>query len=202
MLWPLPTGSQHFRREPSPEVGPVGQALLALAFRSTLQSPVLFPTFNILVILLVIAWTWTVPTMVTVCCIFTALNWNSTRPATFEASTPFSPSSSTPTVPPTPMLQRQFLGLFFTAVWCTSASSLVTFLLMKPSQFLTLNNFIVPKTFLAITLLSLWKGADVRPPSHHLPAWWFSASRFMVVVVAVPGVGGHCCCSSPGCDGK
>ena len=81
ILWSTPIGSPHVVRwEPSPAVGP---ALLGLAFRSTLRSLILFPTLTVLVILLVIAWrtpaTWIASIMVTVCCIFTALHWNSTR---------------------------------------------------------------------------------------------------------------------------
>lgn len=42
---------------------------------------------------------------------------------------------------------------------------LVSFLLMKPYPFLTLNHFTVPKTFVAMTLLSPLAGAaDVRLP--------------------------------------
>ena len=81
VLWSTPIGSPHVVRwEPPPAVGP---ALLGLAFGSALRSLILFPTLTILVILLVIAWrtpaTWIAPIMVTVCCVFTALHWNSTR---------------------------------------------------------------------------------------------------------------------------
>ena len=45
------------------------------------------------------------------------------------------------------------------AVWCTNTSSLVSFLLMKPYPFLTLNHLTVPKTFVAMTFLPPPAGA-------------------------------------------
>ena len=139
ILWSTPVGSPHVVRwEPSPVVGP---ALLGLAFGSTFRSLVLFPTLTILVILLVIAWrtpaTWIASIMVTVCCIFTALHWNSTRACNICClRTLFSFNNIKLT------LRRYFLGLFFfMAVWCANASSLVSFLLMRPYPFLFFSFF-------------------------------------------------------------
>ena len=79
-LWSTPIGSPHaVRWAPSPAVGP---PLSGLAFGGTLGSLRLFPALTNLVFLLVIAGrnpaTWRASIMVTVCCIFTALRWNST----------------------------------------------------------------------------------------------------------------------------
>lgn len=65
----------------SPEVE---WALLGLVFKSTLWSHILFPMLTILVILMAIAWKisgmwmWMRYIMVTICYMFTALNWIST----------------------------------------------------------------------------------------------------------------------------
>lgn len=75
-----PVGPTHIVRWVPPPA--VGTALLALTFRYVLCSFVLFPTLTILVVLLVVAWrtptTWISSVMVTVCCVFAALHWNST----------------------------------------------------------------------------------------------------------------------------
>lgn len=78
--------------------------------------------------------------MVTVCCLSTALPWNSTRAYTFAASAPFSPlTTSNSTASQSLVPPRYFLGLFFVAILCPNTSSLVPFLL-KPYLFLTLNH--------------------------------------------------------------
>ncbi|MEJ1288978.1 hypothetical protein NN561_020015 [Cricetulus griseus] len=91
--------------------------------------------------------------MVTVCCVFTALYWNSTGACNiccllctvFSFNTIKLHSLSV-------SYTAKVLGLFFfMAVWCTNTSSLVSFLLMKPYPLLTLNHFTVPKTFVAMT---------------------------------------------------
>lgn len=90
-------------------------------------------------------------------------------------------------------------------------SSLVSFLLMKPYPFLTLNPLTVPKTFAAMTFLSPpADAADVRLLGPPLPAslpvepglvsaalraaggCWVSASLLMVAVM-VTGAGGEGC---------
>ncbi|CAD7682135.1 unnamed protein product [Nyctereutes procyonoides] len=141
------------------------------------------------------------------------------RPVTCAASTPFSPSTTSNfTVSPSPTLRRYFLGLFFMAVWCTNTPSLVSFLLMKPYLFLTLNHFTVPKTFVAMTFLSLLAGAaDVRPLLPMVPSLvlavlragaaggcWVSTS-LLVVAVMVTGAGCWGVMVTrllPGCDGN
>lgn len=79
-MWSTPVGPTHIVRWVPPPA--VGTALLALTFRDVLCSFVLFPTLTILVVLLVVAWrtptTWISSVMVTVCCVFAALHWNST----------------------------------------------------------------------------------------------------------------------------
>ena len=124
-------------------------------------------------------------------------------------------------------LRRYLLGLFFfLAVWGTNVCSLMSFLLMKPYPFLTLNHFTVPKTFVAMTFLSPPAGAaDVRPPGPPLPAplpvvlgWvsaalragaaWGSGGRLLGL-----GLAAHSCGDGdwgrlrqlrllPGCDGN
>ena len=83
----------------------------------------------------------------------------------------FSLSATSDSSLSTPALQRPFLGwLFFMAVWWTNTSSLVSFLLVRPLPFLTLNHFTVPKTFLVMTFLSLQAGATImRLPGPPLP---------------------------------
>lgn len=71
-------------------------------------------------------------------CILTALPWNCTRACNVCCLRPASPSTSDSTVSPSPPLGRHFLALlFFMSVWCANASSLVSFLWMKPHLFLT-----------------------------------------------------------------
>ena len=100
-------------------------------------------------------------------------------------------------------------------------SSLVSFLLMKPYLFLTLNRLTVPKTFVAMTFLSLPAGvADVRPsglPLHSLLP--VEQGLVSAALRAAAGAVGGCCVSAsmlmvavmvsgaatavapPGCDG-
>lgn len=81
VLWTTPVGPTHVVRWVPPPA--IGTALLGLTFWDVLCSFVLFPTLTVLVVLLVVAWrtpaTWISSVMVTICCIFTALHWNSTR---------------------------------------------------------------------------------------------------------------------------
>lgn len=80
-MWSTPVGPTHIVRWVPPPA--VGTALLGLAFWYVLCSFVLFPTLTVLVVLLVVAWrtptTWVSSVMVTVCCVFAALHWDSTR---------------------------------------------------------------------------------------------------------------------------
>ena len=81
ILWSTPVGPTHIVRWVPPPA--IGTALLDLTFWYVLCSFVLFPTLTVLVVLLVVAWrtptTWISSVMVTVCCVFAALHWNSTR---------------------------------------------------------------------------------------------------------------------------
>lgn len=81
ILWTTPVGPTHIVRWVPPPA--IGTALLGLAFWDVLCSFVLFPTLTVLIVLLVVAWrtptTWISSVMVTICCVFTALHWNSTR---------------------------------------------------------------------------------------------------------------------------
>lgn len=79
-LYSTPTGSPDTVRKELSAAS--GSALLDQAFRSTL-TPHAFLHSSIPVLLLMVAWrtlrTWTASIVVPVCCVFTALNRNSTR---------------------------------------------------------------------------------------------------------------------------
>lgn len=86
-------------------------------------------------------------------------------PVTFSASAPFSPSTTTNSTVSPSTLRSYFLGLLFSmVVWCISISFVVSFLLMNPYLFFTLNHVTISKTFTAMTFLSPSAGAaNVRP---------------------------------------
>lgn len=66
-------------------------------------------------------------------------------PATSAARTLFSFSDMEPRSLSVSYTAKAPPGFFFTAVRCTPSSSLVSFLLLKPYPFLTLNHFMFPE---------------------------------------------------------
>lgn len=93
--------------------------------------------------------------MVTVCCVFTALPWNSTKACNICCLCTFSPSTTSNSIfSPSPTLRTYFLGLFFFMVYSLVYKYIfLGVILVEETLFLMLNHFTVPKTFIAMTFL-------------------------------------------------